>query len=414
MNTRSILFQGRNQLLRKPSQLDSSVPPVAGYVKWHTAGVGMFTDTARTSPTTTDGALIAAWADRSTNGDHAYQPTSGARPTYYAASVNTYGYPCLEFDSSEGMKGTIANFPSNNWSIYVVYAPRIKPGGAARVLNAANPNNWLIGPYSGCHRIYSNGWIEGSPLVTAIPNEITVMSHLHEYGVSSEGFYNGTSLGTGSPVLAIGLLGIGIEGFFAEFAHSYVLEIVAYPTKHNATDRGLVHTWLKARWGIGTVPIWSIMPVNPLGISGTATYDSVPRGEEFVSNADIVISGVGLWCFGSLTDNGNATWAIWRTSDGAVMTSKAFSSSGGYTKILGEYIYQAHSYTLPAGRYRIGAYGHDRANLGNGLRNGSTLNGKIAWEAYPSYSNASGTSMPATNAGGLPFLNSGLATFLGI
>jgi hypothetical protein len=65
----------------------------------------MFTDTAGTTPVTTNGDLIARWNDKGTDADHATQSTSGDRPTYRTTSnVNSEaGVRNTTISTNEGM-----------------------------------------------------------------------------------------------------------------------------------------------------------------------------------------------------------------------------------------------------------------------------------------------------------------------
>ena len=411
---RQSLFGGTREERKTKISSSSDSPPVAGYVKWHTAGELMYTDAAKTT-LAIDGDLVYVWADRSGYGDDWVQATSGIRGTYRLAATGLYNRKSVELGSSRGYTTTVGTNLPGAYTVYCVYAPITAANGNRRMLNGASVN-WLIGPYSQVYSLYAgSGFIQTSGINgIAIASEPVLITAKRNTGGTAEAFKNSVSLGTsgGASSLTSGI-GVGATGVYPEAALCYLLETIAFPSEHNSTERGLMEDWLKTRWGIGVLPIWSTVPQDPAATATATDFNSFPHAEEFTTNADIVISAVGLYRFNTLTENGNATWVIWRVSDGAIMTSKTFSNAGGYSIVMGSYLYQAHSYTLPAGNYRVGSYGQDRRLVGNGIRHGSTMNGKLSWAANPSYNATSGTSMP-TLAASVTYQNFGMATFLGI
>ena len=70
-------------------------PPSPNLVVWLEADVGVFTDTAGTTPAVNDGDLIVRWSDQSGNGNHVLQATSGNRPVFKTNVLG--GKPVLRF-----------------------------------------------------------------------------------------------------------------------------------------------------------------------------------------------------------------------------------------------------------------------------------------------------------------------------
>jgi hypothetical protein len=81
-------------------------PPATNLVLWLEADVGLFKDTAGTTPATADGDLVALWKDQSGLVNDVIQATSGNRPVLKLAILN--GKPVLRFvrASSQSMATT--------------------------------------------------------------------------------------------------------------------------------------------------------------------------------------------------------------------------------------------------------------------------------------------------------------------
>lgn len=77
----------------------------------------LYLDTARTSPATADGALIASWTDVSSSAAHAVQATSTKRFALRKGILN--GYDVLESDGVDDMMEGVLS-PSDTSTIYIV------------------------------------------------------------------------------------------------------------------------------------------------------------------------------------------------------------------------------------------------------------------------------------------------------
>lgn len=94
----SLPSQPRHPTLGGPGTAASSgtqPDAVSGLVLWFKADDGPCTDTAGTTPCSSDGDAVARWTDKSSTGFHPIQATAGNKPEYKTAQVN--GKPALRF-----------------------------------------------------------------------------------------------------------------------------------------------------------------------------------------------------------------------------------------------------------------------------------------------------------------------------
>lgn len=81
---------------------DFSPDQVQGLAAWYTADVGVYSDAGVTPATS--GGLVQQWNDRSGNGRHLIQLTSGLRPSWTSLSVLINRQPFVQFASGKLMQ----------------------------------------------------------------------------------------------------------------------------------------------------------------------------------------------------------------------------------------------------------------------------------------------------------------------
>lgn len=101
---------------RTPGRVDQSALPgdlsTDALVLYVTGDSGLYKDTAKTTPATADGDLVAAWADQSTYGNDLKQATSGNRPALKLSQVN--GHNAVLFNGSS----TVMDLTSRPTAMY--------------------------------------------------------------------------------------------------------------------------------------------------------------------------------------------------------------------------------------------------------------------------------------------------------
>jgi hypothetical protein len=167
-------------------------------------------------------------------------------PTYLSSSSILPGMPGVRFGNTtnattstngQGMVSTLSQ-GSGAYTVMAVYRYNNNPGGTPgkRVLNGYNggafgntANNWLVGPYTGQHMHYANGWVNnpGSSATTG-PALVTAMNTAIGAGTSS--FYvNGLiEVDDANPDGLFGTLGLGAAGGYTEGADSDLGLVLAF------------------------------------------------------------------------------------------------------------------------------------------------------------------------------------------
>jgi hypothetical protein len=215
----------------------------------------LWKDTAGTTPVTADGDLVARMNDKSGNGFHVIQATSGARPIYRAG---TGGKHYLEGDSARWLEtsttnvltnangewtgGVAINFDTNTGSQHILS----RDDGTTRVsslFNAAGVPNSL--------NFYASGnSTETGPAITAttantlIERTSVTEQELFVNGVSdgsTDTSFRGNPLATASKLAVMGQIGgfNMIDGKF--FAGAIYLGLLG------SADRALFNTWLAGK-----------------------------------------------------------------------------------------------------------------------------------------------------------------------
>lgn len=171
-----------------------------------------------------DGDPVSTWSDLS-GAAHDATASGSARPLYKTNIVN--GKAVVRFDGTDDGMLSSAAITASAYTIAVVYAYNNTASAAHRVVQGSN--NWLMGPYTNIHRLYSGvGFIDGP----AVSQNVFVKSISYaDPGAGSPApvlRVNGTAYGPGSGASYPGTIGLGVSGAFAETADSDVAEVIAW------------------------------------------------------------------------------------------------------------------------------------------------------------------------------------------
>lgn len=236
---------------------------ISGCRSWHDAA-----DAATLYDATSGGSLVAAngtvarWEDKSGNGWHVINATSEQRPLRKTSIQNSLD--TVLFDGTDDRLRTSSNFPETGnaeFSVFVV----------SKKLTAAkgNVSGWgLSGTALGASGIYDDNTIIQWGYAGANGFQMsaigTVSFHLHSY-LKSAGAINTTSTlrrdlasvattghQTTTPNILSGPLGLGMWSDYtigAAFYHGHIAEVLIYDSKLSDTNRDLVESYLRTKWG---------------------------------------------------------------------------------------------------------------------------------------------------------------------
>lgn len=235
---------------------------VSGCLSWHDAS-----DAATLYDATSGGSLVAAdaavarWEDKSGNGRHLINATSGQRPLRKTAIQNSLD--CVLFDGSDDRLRTSSNFPETGdaeFSVFVV----------SKKLTAAKGNllGWGLSAVSlGASGMYDDnsfvtwGYAGGNSFNLSAVN--TTSFHLHSY-LKTAGAINTTSTArrdrssvatSGHSALTPNIfsapLGLGMWSDYtigAAFYHGHIAEALIYDSKLSDSNRDAVELYLYNKW----------------------------------------------------------------------------------------------------------------------------------------------------------------------
>ncbi len=231
-------------------------PPLAGYEIWFSApdASTRFDAVSGGSPVAPDAAL-ARWEDKSGNGYHWTQSTSGSRPILKAAALN--GLDVIRFDAvDDGLSGALG---ATLKTVFVVISVS-GPEQYARFFSqaAAAGNDYDAGGYipllnnAGTLSSYTGSFISGASL----PSGAHVFASVHS-GSTITNYIDGTSIGSGGHSLALAAVrcGIGAVPAFGTGAGasaaigSDIGEVLGYTTTLTGPEIAAAFTYFRARWG---------------------------------------------------------------------------------------------------------------------------------------------------------------------
>jgi hypothetical protein len=245
-----------------PYRFVSSFDPASlSPVLWLAADGVLYQDSARTTLATSDGDPVGSWSDKSGANAHAAQATSAKRPLYKTNIIN--GKPVLRPDGvDDAMAAALASAVSSGaCTIYLVVSVTATGNGLMSVADVFggddySGSNFAISKTSGTEvKITYNvadrnavTWAAGTPLiVTALMD-------------GSPNIYKNGTEGTAGAAFA-GAAGKDDIALFARmYSSNYqnygahdIAEVLIYGAAHDATQRGNVHAYLGAKYGITVV-----------------------------------------------------------------------------------------------------------------------------------------------------------------
>ncbi len=232
---------------------------VSGMTLWMSADSGVYTDTGRTTPATTDGDLIAGWGDQSGVGHHFVQSSSGARPTLKLNIQN--GKPVLRFDGTTDLMTNAAQlgtFIANTaYTYFIVWkATAINTNGAT-----TDQNDTIIcdtGGYFGIFLksaptqfVYNWDGTSDSATTNIATGSFMVSMGRHESGnlYSSVNGGTETSSASGNTQVTTGTMKLGNDRLGSNFLDGDIAEIIVYNVAVSTTNISNVTTYLRSKYG---------------------------------------------------------------------------------------------------------------------------------------------------------------------
>ena len=293
----------------------------------------LWLDGADSSSFTLSGSAVTQWNDKSGNGGHATQSTSGNRPTFTGSGV------IFNAASSQWL---LLNTPfTSTHSIYIVATPtsasqvylfgRNYTGGGG-----SSPS--MIINYTGTSLEYYSGNDGTTRSTYASPTSTFIAGYVRTYGSSLLGRYNGSQIfsagGPTSEPSSIAWGGLGQAGVNAGFYTGTIYEFMIFNTAALSTTQcQTIEGYLAQKWGLTA----SLPPGHPGLTSRIYRSDylvpnkvkPVPYYTQFSPRQ---ISGCSLWLDGT-DPAGNGvvpsagTLATWVDKSGS--GNNATQSTGG-------------------------------------------------------------------------------------
>lgn len=225
----------------------------------------LFTDTARTTPVSADGDLVAGVADKSGNGYHA---TSAYKPYYYTGVKN--GLSALQFAYANLITGSFQSFASKRGAIFVVYKPRFSTASfLAATFNGTSPNYAMYSALSGSKSFFYDGSQRDSSVFDVA--DAWYVKTIHRDGDTTAKYrrnktqIDAVTVGNVQP--AANPLYVGAATVGNNFA-KLMGEILVYDNI-SAADVLRVESYLYDKWAIGTQT--DAAPTTLVGVGDSIT-----------------------------------------------------------------------------------------------------------------------------------------------
>ena len=199
---------------------------------------------------------VARWQDKSGNGIHCTQSTSGYRAVRKIAQQN--GFDALLFDGVDDRFFLSPSFSAGNWTFFFACKPATSSRGAGgryifdtqtgRILLAQH--DAVTVPYSSVSS-YVTAWNEHAVSTTA--NQVLCW-RLNSTGTAGQVYRNGTQIGSDFSYSQRAIGGnTAIGGDYSggdAMIDGYLYEVLVYNTALSDTNMGIVNSYLQTKWGI--------------------------------------------------------------------------------------------------------------------------------------------------------------------
>lgn len=214
---------------------------------WHLSGLAMWLDGADAASIALDGSNnVSQWNDKSGNGRHVTQATSGSRPAYITAGIN--GLNCLSFDGSDDLMVTSGSSTiSQPNTTFVVFRP-IAGGTNPQLFDGSSARQYIYFPSTTSVQAYANSAL--TPTITSVVGTTSQAAVVFN-GSSSVFLLNRVQISSGN----LGSSGIGPEitiganRFGGGPWKGYIAEHLIYRRMLDASEIMQLGNYLATKWG---------------------------------------------------------------------------------------------------------------------------------------------------------------------
>ncbi len=214
----------------------------------------LFTDDLKTTPVTSDGDVVGAWADKSGNGDDALQTVGGDKPLYKTGIQNEL--PALLCDGAGDHLATVAFSEALSQPNTIVYVARSNSGQGAQFyfhdgIGVANRNATLVNTTSAPDgwRLFAGAFYNTANVMT---RDAFIMFEGVFNGASSEMYEDGALIEPAGDSGANTLTGLTVGGRHdgIQTLTGYMAEYIVIPRLLTVTERASLTTYLNSKWAV--------------------------------------------------------------------------------------------------------------------------------------------------------------------
>lgn len=209
---------------------------------------------------------VSEWKDRSGNGNHATQPTSGKRPVIAGNSINSLS--AVRFDGADDwMTITGCTFAQSPFSVYMVHALRSlrnmwpvlwgESSGSTNGPFAIGMNNGFFGNQIAIHRVgvqtVSSDLTSGTVPRILSWRSAGIVSGGCTVAVRRSGTPSSSPITIASGIVSGADITIAAErNGAASFTDSDIGEVLQFGAEHSLRETQLVEGYLAWKWGMTT------------------------------------------------------------------------------------------------------------------------------------------------------------------
>ena len=211
----------------------------------------LYTDSAKTTPVTSDGDVIGAAEDKSGNGNDVLQATTAKKPLYKTGIQNGLSAGLFD-DSDDYMQSAAWSELSQPNTIFVV-GKATTPANTAQVIydgisSTKRNQTWFrYAQENQAYAFYAGATITKIQAWTA--NCFLFSTYFN--GASGELFFNNASFNTGNcGTHALTGITLGCDNSPGSYWDGYIMCLAVYDSSVSSDDRSLFWTWANAEWGI--------------------------------------------------------------------------------------------------------------------------------------------------------------------